>query len=395
MFPLVKILEIAPISEKKVKNFDGPKQYLTTGNLDESSIKELVDVIYKDKPSRAELLADEGDVVFAKMQNTPKSLLIDENTKDLIFSTGFYVLRPIPERILSSFLFCIFNTKLFLSQKDKHCVGATQKALNNEGFKKIKVPLPPLTIQKSIVERLDVIKKAQELNDKQVTLDNELFQSLLHRELDPKGKNWEIKKIEEAIELTQYGLSKKMNTIGKGYPILRINSIKDGKLTDGKVKYVELSQPEFLKYKLEKGDILFNRTNSFELVGKTGIFNLEGNYVFASYLVRVKTKQDILLPEFLNYFLNSAKGQIAIKRKAMRAIGQANVNARQLSLVKIPLPPLPIQCQIVEKLQTAQDYKKKLLEQKQKLNELFESCLDKAMKGELVSQNNPSQFALF
>jgi type I restriction enzyme S subunit len=119
-------------------------------------------------------------------------------------------------------------------------------------------------------------------------------------------------------------------------------------------------------------------------VGKTSIFNLEDNYVFASYLIRLKTNSKLLLGEFLNYFLNSNPGQRAIKSKARRAVSQANVNARELESIKIPLPPLETQQKIVEKLSAVQEYKKKLLDQKQKLQELFESVLNKSFKGELA-----------
>lgn len=84
--------------------------------------------------------------------------------------------------------------------------------------------------------------------------------------------------------------------------------------------------------------MLFNRTNSFELVGKTGIFDVPGDYCFASYLVRVLLNRKILNPEFLNYFMNSERFQNSVKQKASKSINQANINATILSNENVRYP---------------------------------------------------------
>jgi type I restriction enzyme S subunit len=383
-WPTKNLGEVCEIISPGIKKFEGSKKYVATADVDFDKIVNFTEITYKNRPSRANIEVKENDILVARMAETKKFLIADKNLQDnYIFSTGFAVLRA-KDELTASYLFYFLTTKNFNLQKDKLAVGATQKAINNPALKKIKIPLLPLKIQQKIVERLDAIRKAQELNDKQIELAEELFQSLLHRELDPKGKNWEVRKIKECLRSCQYGISLKMNSQKIGYPILRINNLSNGEIDTSDIKYVEINREEFEKYKLEKGDILFNRVNSYDLVGKTSIFNLEDNYVFASYLIRLKTNSKLLLGEFLNYFLNSNPGQRAIKSKARRAVSQANVNARELESIKIPLPPLETQQKIVEKLSAVQEYKKKLLERKQKLQELFESVLDKSFKGELA-----------
>src|SRR5207249_4839211 len=115
--------------------------------------------------------------------------------------------------------------------------------------------------------------------------------------IDP---TWPMKKIGDLCVAMQYGLSVPLNENGVGYKIFRMNEIVEGRLTDsGQMKRAELKQEEFGKYRLQKGDILFNRTNSFEHVGRTGIFLLDGDYAFASYLVRLVVNRDLVNPLFL------------------------------------------------------------------------------------------------
>ena len=106
------------------------------------------------------------------------------------------------------------------------------------------------------------------------------------------------------------------------------------------LKYADMSEAMAAEFTVREGDLLFNRTNSAELVGKIGIFKLPGVYLFASYLVRVSTNRDQLLPEFLNYFLNSPKGQAAVRAFATPGVSQANISAGNLKKVLVPVPSL-------------------------------------------------------
>ncbi len=149
----------------------------------------------------------------------------------------------------------------------------------------------------------------------------------------------------------QYGISQKMNTEPIGYKIFRMNEIIKSKMVDrGNMKYVDISEAEFEKFKLYKGDILFNRTNSIELVGKTGIFDLDGDYCFASYLIRLKINLEQANPFFLNLIMNSNHFQETAKGKATKSINQSNINATKLKSIEIPLPSLATQNDIVSEI---------------------------------------------
>jgi type I restriction enzyme M protein len=161
--------------------------------------------------------------------------------------------------------------------------------------------------------------------------------------------NMEIDKITTSI---QYGINQAMNEGGVGYKIFRMNEIVRWRMADnGSMKCADISAEEFAKYKLNKGDLLFNRTNSIEHVGKTGLFDLDGDYCFASYLVRVVADTNQVLPKFLEKMMNSAGFQAEAKGKASKSINQANINATVMRNIKVPVPLISQQHKFVAKIE--------------------------------------------
>ncbi|MGH9871815.1 MAG: restriction endonuclease subunit S [Pyrinomonadaceae bacterium] len=153
------------------------------------------------------------------------------------------------------------------------------------------------------------------------------------------------------LELVQYGTSEKANTNSDGTPILRMSNIIDGQLDLGRLKYIQLAERERRKLLLRDADILFNRTNSKELVGKCAVFHARGDYVFASYLIRLRVIADQASPDFIAYAINSPIGRLQIDALSRQIIGQANVNTDEIRSLRIPLPPLSIQSDIVRRIE--------------------------------------------
>ena len=155
--------------------------------------------------------------------------------------------------------------------------------------------------------------------------------------------------IGEHLEKCQYGLSLAMNDEKIGYPIYKMDDIDYGFLFKDNIRYVKISDKEAEQYLINKNDIFFNRVNSDEFVGRTGIFKNGPKSVFASYLIRLKTKENGLInSDYLNIFLNSQYGKKQIKKYARRAVNQANVNAEELKQMKIAVLPKPAQEKIAE-----------------------------------------------
>lgn len=256
----------------------------------------------------------------------------------------------------------------------------------------ISIPLPPLDEQQRIVRILDEAFEAIDIakvnTEKNIQNARELFENYLNAIFAQRRKGWVDKRLGD-IARTQYGLSESMNVESRGFKIFRMGEVQDGRLIDtGSMKYADIDKREFQKYKLQPGDILFNRTNSFELVGKTGIFDIEGDYCFASYLVRVLFDKKNILSEFLNYLMNSKSFQNSIKKKASKSINQANINATILSNEPVQFPiSLEEQKNIVIHLNSLRRetqhlesiYQRKL----QALGELKKSLLAEAFAGNL------------
>lgn len=196
-------------------------------------------------------------------------------------------------------------------------------------------------------------------------------------------ENWKEVKLKELVYKTEYGTSKKTNE-SEGVPVLGISNLSNGEIIQKGLKYVQLTKKEFSKLRLNNKDILFNRTNSYEHIGKTALFDLEDDYVFASYLVRLKVDSKKILPEYLNYFMNSEKSKMELKRLSTKGVQQVNINPTSLrNMFLVNLPPLKEQGKITSILSTwdkAIKLKEGLIEQK-KLQK--KGLMQKLLTGEL------------
>ena len=153
--------------------------------------------------------------------------------------------------------------------------------------------------------------------------------------------------IGEVIEFSQYGLSLAASATGT-HSIVGMKDIQDGRVRVDEHVRVTLSEAEAGRFLLQPGDVLLNRTNSNELVGKCAIFDRTREAVFASYLVRLRFRSDQIVPAFANYYLNSEFGQSQLKVLATRGVSQANINPSTFAAhFTIPVPPLDEQRRIV------------------------------------------------
>jgi len=378
-WPTKKLGEACEIISPGIKEFECSKKYVATADVDCDKITNFTEITYKNRPIRANIEVKENDILVARMAETKKFLMADKNLQNnYIFSTGFAALR-VKEELIPKYLFYFLTTKDFNLQKDKLAVGATQKAINNPALKKIKIPIPPLKIQQKIVKRLDAIKKAQELNDKQIELAEELFQSLLHRELDPKGKNWEVKKLGELFYRQNETVLPVKDFPSDNFNYIGLENIESnsGMLINFTKKLGENIKSS--KFIFRKEDILYGRLRPY--LNKVWLAEFDG--ICSTDIWVFRSKQDCVLPLVLANILRSK--EILMKTSSfMTGSNLPRVRKDYFDSIKIALPPFETQQKIVEKLSAVQEYKKKLLNQKQKLQELFESVLNKSFKGKLV-----------
>jgi len=193
-----------------------------------------------------------------------------------------------------------------------------------------------------------------------------------------KEGKYDTKKVSEVLTTFQYGISEKAFVEPIGLPMLRMNNIYKSELVIDNLKYInsiELSKlPNLL---LSKGDLLFNRTNSKELVGKTAIFDLEGEYLFASYLIRLKFDTNKVNVYYMSYLFNSCIGRVQIDMTSRQILGQANVNSKELQEFIFPIPPLDIQNEIVNEID---GFKRKIKANRELSDKLRSEAIDKFEK---------------
>jgi len=149
------------------------------------------------------------------------------------------------------------------------------------------------------------------------------------------------------LPVVQYGCSKLANVDLIGIPIIRMNNLQVNGWNFSDLKWVELSESEINTYLLKPNDLIFNRTNSKELVGKCEVFRELGEWVFASYLIRVQTNEDQINPQFAADFLNAPTGRLQIDQLSRQIIGMTNMNAEEIKSIRIPLPSLEQQANFV------------------------------------------------
>lgn len=162
-------------------------------------------------------------------------------------------------------------------------------------------------------------------------------------------QSWQWSRLASIGDSFDYGTSQKATEIPQGVPVLRMGNVQAGTVTLTNLKYFEDSQDELPHLYLQPGDLLFNRTNSYELVGKTGIFKGEPQrYSFASYLIRIRANTHAIDPQYLNLYMNSLDCRLTqIEPQIVQQNGQANFNGTKLQNICVPLPPRAEQSRIV------------------------------------------------
>ena len=205
----------------------------------------------------------------------------------------------------------------------------------------------------------------------------------------PKGWTWAT--IEQLLTKIQYGSSKKTGDDSNGVPVLRMGNIVDGKIVLDNLKYLPTEHDEFPELLLDKGDLLFNRTNSRELVGKTAVYTGTPNLCsFASYLIRVRFNPRID-SMIVAHYINSVYGKNWILSVVSQQAGQANVNGTKLKLLAVPMPPEKEQQILVGEverhLSVADEVEETIKAELKRAEQLRQSILKKAFSGKLVPQD--------
>jgi type I restriction enzyme S subunit len=234
----------------------------------------------------------------------------------------------------------------------KDSFGGAQPNISQGYVRKLRVPVPPISVQEHIADTLDkadsLRRKDQELLQKY----DELIQSIFYEMFgNPSAneKGWDMLTIRDLVREVKYGTSSPASEQG-AFPYLRMNNITyGGELNLRDLKRIDVSEADYRKYGVQMGDLLFNRTNSKELVGKTTVVDVEEPMVAAGYLIRVRCNE-LANPYFISAYLNSKVGKRILLDMCKSIVGMANINAQELQNIPIIAPPKALQDAFADKV---------------------------------------------
>lgn len=284
-----------------------------------------------------------GALIFPKIGAAIATNKKRQLTRPSCVDNNVMAITPNAERLDSDFLYFLLLTK----NLSDFASDSNPPSIRKSEVEQWKVRIPPLPEQRRIVDLLSraegIVRLRQEAEKKAAELIPALFLDMFgNPATNPKG--WPMATVGDILDSADYGSSTKASSEGTGLPLIRMGNVTysgDLDLTD--LKYVELRPAEVERYSLRNGDILFNRTNSKELVGKTGLWDGSREAVGASYFIRLRVRRELANPFFLWAFMNTAHMKRVLFDTARGAIGQANINSKELKAFPVPVPPLVLQ----------------------------------------------------
>ena len=317
----------------------------------------------------------EGDLLLVKSSGSQshigKTAVVTKRIADLgcCFSNFTARLKVTPQHLDSSFMWYYLNNSPGRDQLFYN--GTTTTGLINLSARTIgigQIALPPAWEQRSIAAYLDascaaidaaVAAKRRQIGTLDALRESRIERAITHglqeSSMQPVGLDWieslpihwKAVRVKRVLAAMDYGISVSTNDEGR-FPVLKMGHIQNGEIEYAKLDYVD-DVPETLL--LEENDVLYNRTNSPDQVGKAAIFRkTKGEAItFASYLVRLRLNHRVL-PEFFNYVANSVAFLGFARRMAIPSVQQSNLNSTRYGRLWIPLPPLEEQHCIVNSL---------------------------------------------
>ena len=333
-------------TEKKNPVDEDRFTYLGLEHLDSGSLK-VTRFGSEVAPIGEKLVMRKGDVLFGKRRAYQKKVAIAPF--DGIFSAHGMVLRPKEDVIDKDFFPLFISSDYFLDAAIKISVGSLSPTINWRDLKGLEFELPDMDAQRKLVKVLWSINDTMEAYKKMISATEDLVKSQFLGQFglpDNNVNGYPVGRIGDVVADVHYGTSAKASETGK-YIYLRMNNITyEGALDLAEVKRIDISDDEIESCIVRNGDVLFNRTNSRDLVGKTCVFDRDEPMVIAGYIIRLRMNGRVV-PEYLSHFMNTQYAKQLLFGMAKGAVGQANINAKELQSIKIIIPPMDEQKQFL------------------------------------------------
>ena len=361
--------------------------FLNSGQINFSKI--IRREIDEKKVSKKKLFS--GDIIIEKSGGGPtqpvgRVVLFKNPDDDTYLCNNFTsVLRPNREIVFPEYLFYVLH--------HNHKKGKTLRYQNKttgiinlklDKYLSSEIPLPPLDDQIHIASLLSKVGNMISRRREQLKQLDELLKSVfLEMFGDPvrNDKGWERVTIRDLIVEAKYGTSKSAE--GGRYKYLRMNNISStGFLDFTSIKYIDIDDYEVSKYSLVRNDLVFNRTNSKELVGKTAVYSSDEKVIIAGYLIRVRTTPEAN-PWYIWGYLNSKAGKLRLFNLCRNIVGMANINAQELQDIPILKPPIELQNHFAVIVTKVESLRVRYTQSLAKIESLYGTLSQKAFNGEL------------
>ena len=341
------ILECMSLVGTTPSRYEGKKIYVSTGAVDCDHIDfdqtELV--TYSDRPSRANLTASEGDILFAKMAGTKKTLRVDAESADYLFSTGFCAVRAHETVMTASLLYHLLASDQFLKQKDQNSSGATQKAITNAGLKKVAVRVPDLAEQGILAAKLDRIEQMMAMRREQIDYLDQLVKSRFIELFGTVKENpyhfptATLKEVCHKITDGKHGGCEQ--EADSGYYYVGAREIYDGAIhydTAPQITYADFAK-DYRRCNIEQGDMVIVNTGA--TIGKSAIASspLTERTLLQKSVALIKVKTDVISAEFLRYCYMANPSMYMVES----ASAQPNLLLSKMNATVIYLPPMELQ----------------------------------------------------
>ena len=348
----MRFVDCIDIVGRKPDKYIGVKKYISTGavgNNNEIIPTEIELYTYEDRPSRANLIAKVGNILFAKMADTKKVLMVDEANSNYLFSTGFFSIAPKKGILTSECLYYLLNSNIFQRQKDKYSSGATQKAITNKGLEKIIVNIPPKEKQETISKELDL---AISLINKYKLIITQLDNSIKARFIEMFGNfvyerdRWNVCKIGDVADTIDPQPSHRTPPISSdGIPYVGIAecNYRTCRVDFEKARKVgrNVLREHTERYTLDEGDFIIGKIGT---IGKPFFVPVEQTYTLSANTVLIKPIKRKVDPQYL-YAVFQSEYMDRIIDAEKKSTSQPAFGIQKVRRIEIPMPPLKLQKQ--------------------------------------------------
>ena len=363
--------------------FEDEKKYISTGAVDKFSIdeKEIEMITYGKRPSRANLAVRTGDIIFAKMAETLKTLYIDDELSKNIYSTGFCAVRANESVLTPQCLYYLVSSPAFLLQKDKHASGATQRAITNNGMTNIIVNIPPLKDQKDCVRKLDAISLLIAYRKKQLVQFDKLVKSQfieMFGNIGEDTKGWGLVALDECCELNPKKSREVRLKAGIEVSFIPMPAVsEDGVIDCSVVKQYEQVQTGFTYF--AENDVLFAKITPCMENGKGAIARgLKNGLGFGSTEFHVlRPLNGVCNPAWLYALTTFTKFRHDAAKKMTGSAGQRRVPASFLATYKVSVPPIELQNKFASFVEQTDKSKFRIKQSLEKLEICYKALLQK------------------